>query len=103
MCDKCVNKYFLESSTSCIDGTCLIENCADCSVGGPTTCQACEIGFEWDPLDNVCVDVTCKLNHCSDCSQSGIWGCDQCADGYFFDAGVTNECLDMTCKVDECA
>ena len=72
ICEQCSTEFWLDKDLNqCIDATCLVENCDNCSILGPSKCDSCNIGF-FSKDETTCAD-------CDSDPASVI--CEQCADG----------------------
>lgn len=116
VCEGCAPQFWLEKADNkCIDATCNVTDCKECSLLGPNICDACEPGFFL--LENVCIsttcptsfkfneatgrcyDTVCKIDACEDCSLSGIYGCDKCKADFVYESWQKRCVLDTTCRM----
>lgn len=101
ICDQCDAGFWLDKDANkCLDATCQVDGCDDCSVGGPSKCDSCSAGY-FAKDEATCVscnpDPAASLS-CIECSDENT--CTKCIDGFRVEDG---KCLDLTCQVEECA
>ena len=81
-CEQCSNGFWLDKDKNeCVDSTCLVSNCEDCSISGPQKCDKCETGF-FSLDESTCKDCDSSQSEiiCEECQNADF--CDKCATGY---------------------
>ena len=76
-----------------------MENCQDCSISGPDSCDKPVSGYNFS--DGVMEDCDSDPDQvlCKSCTVDGV--CEKCASGYWLDT-TQNECLESACQQKKC-